>query len=828
MIHPIFQIDTDKCTDRVIASFNDTMELIKHHYSEFITPEHLLYSISQQREFKEMCRLTGANLEEIQADLLGYILQLEVTPTAEENIVMPSAALRDVAQEANEILKTMQESQMDGPISITILFMSIHDQNDTYAQYVINRNFDQDENALCNALDTVYTTDIQHYMAKQQEVEDVEESEMSGQELFGKMMASANRLMGALHSLGQSAQGGMDASAYSESRQEQPQREPWEEMVTCINDTCHQHNPLVGRGKELERAIRILCRKDKNNPLFIGEPGVGKTAMIYGLASLIENPDTAEPGQRLPQWLREQRIYSLDISNMVAGASYHGELEKRLKSVLEGARQRGNCIIFIDDIHSLVETGGGNQSMNAGELLKPYLEDGSLRFIGCTTYQDYNKSIAKKKALARCFSQIDIKEPSTEEALQIILALLPIYEKHHGVRYAEEAVRYAVEQSDRHIHDRFLPDKAIDLIDEAGAFLQQNPLLDKNGRPKASRYQKVDQKLIAQILTDVCRIDAQALASDSAEANDSLRQLDERICRDIYGQDEAIRQVTRAVMMSKAGLTEPGKPIASMLFVGPTGVGKTEVCKVLARELGIELVRFDMSEYTEKHTISKLIGSPAGYVGYDEGGLLTDAIRKTPNCVLLLDEIEKAHTDIYNILLQVMDYARLTDNKGNKADFQGVVLIMTSNAGAQFASQASIGFGGGQSRGQAMQASLRKVFKPEFLNRLSGTVVFNDMDEHMASLILDKKLRQLSQRLESRGVTMDLSSEAHQFLLHLGFNAQYGAREMDRVIQQRLTPLFMEEILFGKLRKGGRAKVLQQGDALTLEVDTPSKSKARK
>jgi len=423
--------------------------------------------------------------------------------------------------------------------------------------------------------------------------------------------------------------------------------------------------------------------------------------------------------------------------------------------------------------------------------------------------------MAKNKAIARRFGQIDIKEPSIDETIEIITQLLPIYERHHGVKYVPEALRYTVEQSHALINDRYLPDKAIDIIDEAGAYRQQNPLLNKEGKAKQARYQKVDKDIIKHILTDICRIDAKALTSES---NEDLKDLDKRISNDIYGQDEAIRQVVRSVMMSKAGLMEPDKPLASLLFVGPTGVGKTEVCKVLARELGIELVRFDMSEYTEKHTISKLIGSPAGYVGYDEGGLLTDAIRKTPNCVLLLDEIEKAHSDIYNILLQVMDYARLTDNKGNKADFKNVILVMTSNAGAQFAGQAGVGFGGGQTKGQAMLQTVKKTFKPEFLNRLSGTVVFNEMDRTMAALILDKKVRQLSQRLEAKNVTMSLSDDAHDFLLNKGFTNQYGAREMDRAIQQHLTPLLMEEILFGKLKAGGKVTVNVKDDALELAV----------
>lgn len=587
---------------------------------------------------------------------------------------------------------------------------------------------------------------------------------------------------------------------------ETSEHEAWLDMVTDLSETYKTRNPLIGRSRELERCIRILCRKDKNNPLFIGEPGVGKTAMIYGLARMIDEGN-------VPEWLKGQSVYALDITSVVAGASYHGEFEKRMKTVLEGARSHGNCILCIDEIHTICDTGGHN-SVNAADILKPYLEDGSIRFIGSTTYQDYNKSIAEKKSIARRFGLIDIKEPGIEESIEIINGLLPLYERHHGVKYADDAVRYAVEQSSALITDRFLPDKAIDIIDEAGAYLQQNPLIGKSGKKKQARFQKIDRSIIQMILTDVCRIDTNSLVNES---NDNLRNLDKRIEDSIYGQSEAIRQVVRSVMMSKAGLMEPGKPIASLLFVGPTGVGKTAVCQVLAQELGIELIRFDMSEYTEKHTISKLIGSPAGYVGYEDGGLLTDAIRKNPSCVLLLDEIEKAHEDIYNILLQVMDYARLTDNKGNKADFHNVILIMTSNAGAQYAGQASIGFQGGTSKGQAMLSQVRKTFKPEFLNRLSGTVVFNDMDMHMAGLILDKKLRQLSQRLAGKNVTMTVQDSAKAFLLEKGFSAQYGAREMDRTIQLYLTPLLMESILFGKLAKGGHAIIKGKPDGLEID-----------
>ena len=607
------------------------------------------------------------------------------------------------------------------------------------------------------------------------------------------MMEETNRLIDTINSI-------------EADKEERQSHEPWEDLVVCLNKTYRKRNPLIGREKELSRCVRILCRKDKNNPLFIGEPGVGKTALIYGLTRMIEEGN-------VPDWLKGQRIYALDMASLVAGASYHGEFEKRVKLVLDGALRRKNCIIYIDDIHTICSSGGNN-SMNAADILKPYLEDGGLRFIGTTTYQDFNKSMANQKAITRRFGQIDIKEPSKEECIEIINGLLPVYEKHHGVKYKEDAVTYAVEQADTLIHDRYLPDKALDIVDEAGAFLRQNPLLNKLGEPKPRHLQKVDKGVIKRILTDVCRIDAKVLASES---NSDLRTLGKRISAEIYGQDEAINKTVGAVMMSKAGLMEPDKPIASLLFVGPTGVGKTEVCKVLAKEMGIKLIRFDMSEYTEKHTISKLIGSPAGYVGYDEGGLLTDAIRQSPNCILLLDEIEKAHSDIYNILLQVMDYASLSDNKGKKADFRNVILVMTSNAGAQYADRASIGFGGGQSRGEAMLGSVKKTFKPEFINRLSGIVVFNDMDSTMAGLILDKKLKQLSQRLEARGFTMSLSDEARKLLLEKGFSRQYGAREMDRAIQQYLTPLLMERILFGKTSKDRNIKITCKDNGLATD-----------
>ena len=583
-----------------------------------------------------------------------------------------------------------------------------------------------------------------------------------------------------------------------DAEEQQSGKKAWRNLVTCMNDMVERHTPLIGREEELQRTIQVLCRRDKNNPLHVGEPGVGKTAIVWGLARLIVE-------EKVPERLRGAHIYQLDMGTLLAGTQFRGDFEKRIKQVMDGIMDEGdNNIVYIDEIHTMVGAGAtGGGAMDASNMLKPYLESGRIRFIGSTTYEELNRYVARSKGLTRRFQQIDIQEPSAEEAKNILRQLLPHYEEFHGVQYEQGAVDFAVEASARHINDRFLPDKAIDLIDEAGAAME----MEHDKHP-------IGRKEIADVLSKTCKVDALAVADKDDYAQ--LESLSARMLACIYGQDEAICQVVEAVQMSRAGLLDDNKPLASLLFVGPTGVGKTEVARTLARELGISLVRFDMSEYAEKHAVAKLIGSPAGYVGYEDGGLLTDAIRKSPNCVLLLDEIEKAHQDIYNILLQVMDYARLTDNKGRQADFRNVVLIMTSNAGAQFASQSGIGFAHNVSRGEAMMKQVKKTFKPEFINRLSGTVVFHDMNKHMATLILKKKLRELDGKLAAKKVTMTLTEEAFEHLLKEGFIPEYGAREMDRVISKRLKPLLMREILFGSLRNGGEIKIGLKDGSLSV------------
>ena len=581
-----------------------------------------------------------------------------------------------------------------------------------------------------------------------------------------------------------------EAMERSSIEQEKPAAGGWRDYVLCINDHLADHNPLIGRETELDRTVQVLCRKDKNNPLHIGEPGVGKTSIVYGLAQRIQDGN-------VPESLLGSKIYQLDMGSLIAGTQYRGDFEKRLKTVMKGISAEKGSILYIDEIHNIVGAGQiGEGSMDASNLLKPYLEGGQVRFIGATTYEEYNRYIMRNKGLMRRFQQVPIDEPSVEETLKIVNMLKEGYEAFHQVKYDDDALELAVKGSARHITDRYLPDKAIDLIDEAGAWVQMNR--------KEGEERRVDKALIASVLARIAKVDA--LTMDESDTG-KLETLESRIKDKIYGQDIAVNQVVEAVQMSKAGLTDENKPLASLLFVGPTGVGKTEVARVLAQELGVELVRFDMSEYVEKHTVAKLIGSPAGYVGYDDGGLLTDAVRKHPDCVLLLDEIEKAHDDIFNLLLQVMDYGTLSDNKGRKAVFRNVVLIMTSNAGAQFARQASVGFASTVTAGQAMLKQVKKTFKPEFINRLSSIVVFNDMDRTMASMILDKKLRELQAMLTPKGVTLKLGEKAHEQLLQEGYSQEYGAREMDRVIHNRLKARLVREILFGSLKQGGECVI---------------------
>ena len=729
---------------------------------EFLVPEHLLLAFVRDSLFSSVLNGHFVNTDDMEQDLLVYLNTFDTVPEGEDYEIDFSVQYNNMCSLAATQALYASRDVLDVPHFV----YAMAELKESMAAYFLEKHLGAEKTEFLTSLVSIYA-DPRDFSDGDAQSGDQPDSEATDDD-----------------------------------------KKSWRSLVTCMNETVEQHNPLIGREQELERTIQVLCRKDKNNPLHVGEPGVGKTALVYGLVARIERGD-------VPERLCDSKVYQMDMGTMLAGTQFRGDFEKRIKMVMDGVEQEGHAIVYIDEIHNMIGAGrSGDGGPDASNMLKPYLERGDIRFIGSTTYEEYNRHFARQRGIVRRFQQIDIAEPSVEDTIEILKGLRPQYELFHNVTYGDDIIEYAVRQSARLIADRQLPDKAIDLIDEAGAYLEMTrnkPSAEPSGEPEAP--QTVTRQLVADILAKVCKVDAAAMKE---EDNSALSTLRERMLAKIYGQDSAVDQVVEAIQMAKAGLLDDEKPLASLLFVGPTGVGKTEVARQLAAELGVQLVRFDMSEYTERHAVAKLIGSPAGYVGYEDGGLLTDAIRKTPNCVLLLDEIEKAHQDIYNILLQVMDYARLTDNRGQKADFRNVVVIMTSNAGAQYASQANIGFQSKVSRGEAMMAQVKKTFKPEFLNRLSGTVVFRDMDERMASMILDKKLGELQQKLSAKSVSLTLADEARALLLQKGFTREYGAREMDRVIGHDVKPLLMREILFGQLQKGGKARLSVVDGALAL------------
>ena len=636
----------------------------------------------------------------------------------------------------------------------------------------------------------------------------------------------------------------------------------WRQFASCLNEELENVNPLIGRQEELERTMQILCRREKNNPLHIGEPGVGKTAITCGLARLLEEG-------KVPAPLSGARIYALDLGSLLAGTQYRGDFEKRFKRVMEDLSQEEKPIIYIDEIHNIVGAGAVNGgTFDVSNMLKPYLAAGHIRFIGATTYEEYKKHFAKNKSLVRRFQNIDIKEPGVQDTVLILEGLRETYEAFHGVTYEDGVLEYAVEMSAKYINERYLPDKAIDLIDEAGAYRRMHPIVQKQpptdgnsacqhtqtpgqtqqSADESTAYQHtqtpgqtqqsadeahtcphmspfeqgetqtpqiVDKALIDEILSKTCQIPKQMVENDETQR---LGTLENRLLSRIFGQNEAVSQVVNAVKFARAGLLEDGKPLASLLFVGPTGVGKTEIARSLAEELGIRLIRFDMSEYEEKHAVAKLIGAPAGYVGYEEGGLLTEEIRKSPHAVLLLDEIEKAHPDIYNILLQAMDYATLTDNQGRKADFRNIIIIMTSNAGASRIGKHGIGFQGKDVSSDILLEEVKRTFQPEFRNRLSRIVVFNSMDDKMAEQIVEKKLGGLQKMLLRKNVELSADAPAKQLIKQKGISAEFGAREIERVIRGEVKPLLVDEILFGALKDGGRCCLTAKNNSFRLEL----------
>lgn len=709
---------------------------------EFITPEHMLYGLLFDEIFSKALINCNGNIAMLQQDLEQYMRE-NIDKTMQQPTLSCQAA--EVLMEAEARSIACEKFVVELPH----IFSVIQNLQDSYAVYFLQKQG-------LDMADLLY------------EVCELEDAANYGIEDDDEPMF------------------------FGSEEQIEEATTSWKDYVVCMNDHVDDYMPLIGREEELERTMQILCRKVKNNPLHLGEAGVGKTAVTKGLVTLIEK------GQ-VPKLLEGARVYALDMGTMLAGTQYRGDFEKRFKKIMKGLEKEEKPIVYIDEIHNIVGAGaGGNGTLDVSNMLKPYLAEGHIRFIGATTHEEYKKHFAKSKSLVRRFQTVEIKEPDVTQAIEILKGLSKSFEKHHQVKYGKGVIEQAVNLSDKYVNERFLPDKAIDLIDEAGAYRSLHPVEGK-------KTQSVDKKLIEEILSKTCSIPKQTVEADEVE---QLAKLEERLKKEIFGQDEAISQVVYAVKMSRAGLNEEGMPVANLLFVGPTGVGKTEVARNLAKQLGVKLIRFDMSEYSEKHGVAKLIGAPAGYVGYEEGGLLTDAIRQTPHCVLLLDEIEKAHSDIYNILLQIMDYATLTDNQGRKADFRNVILIMTSNAGATQVGKEIIGFGERKVAKSAIEDAVKKTFSPEFRNRLTKIVTFNWIDSDMADRIIDKQLGILKAKLESKKVMVTFDASVKEYLKNKGISREYGAREIKRLIQTEVKPVFVDQILFGTLKKGGSCSLV--------------------
>lgn len=770
-------MEIDKILNEVIIeSFN--YGKINHH--EYITPEHLLYSALNQEKFRYAISKSGGDIEKLKSDLEEYI-STYISQVEEEIDIEESFSFKSIFFIASQQAKYSEKNK----VGIEHLVASIFLLEDSYARYYIEEQGITKSKLLFHLCHN-NKDDIDNetkYFLNYTENDSYEEND---QEFIDHKINNYEE----------------ESEYSSNSKGNKTAIDKYTTNMTNLVRSEKLRDPLIGREDIINRTLQILCRRNKNNTVHVGEPGVGKTAIILGLAQLIVD-------NKVPNKLKGAEIFSLDIGSILAGTKYRGDFEERIKGVLTSLTNHINPIVYIDEIHNIVGAGSLNEgALDASNLLKPYLMEGKIRFIGTTTFDEYKRYFEKDKGLSRRFQKIEVKETTIDETIKILNGLKANYEEYHSVKYTEEAIISAVKLSSKYINDKFLPDKAIDIIDEAGAFIAM--------RRGKSEVKIIDETIIEDIMSKICNIPKQKIERE--EVN-SLKNLHNILNKGVFGQNEAINEVVRCIKMSRAGLNDDNKPIASMLFVGPTGVGKTEISKILSKTLDIDLVRFDMSEYGEKHAASKLIGSPAGYVGYEDGGLLTESIRKKPSCVLLLDEIEKAHGDILNVLLQVMDYATLTDNQGRKIDFRNVILIMTSNAGARDIGKNLVGFGQREIKGEAITEEVKKIFSPEFRNRLDKVIIFNYVDETMANKIVKKELGIFKEKLLSKNVFIEFEKECIEYISKTGLSKEFGAREIIRIINSKIKPLLVDAILFGELKNGGTCTINSHKDEFKLNIE---------
>jgi ATP-dependent Clp protease ATP-binding subunit ClpA len=746
---------TNVLSNELEYCLNDAFHQAREARHEYLTVEHLLLAILDTPKVREVLRACGADLTKLKQELKDHIDQS--TPRleeGEEREVQPTLGFQRVLQRAVFHVQSSGKKE----VGVANVLVAIFSEKQSHAVFLLNRQH-------------VTRLDVVNYIS---------------------------------HGLSKIAEEKTD----KEDTQPDAERDPeggsaLEKYTSNLNRMAQDGriDPLIGRKLEVERTIEILCRRRKNNPLYVGEAGVGKTAIAEGLARLIVEG-------KVPEVLSDCTIYALDMGALIAGTKYRGDFEKRLKGVITELKKQPGAILFIDEIHTVIGAGAASGGvMDASNLIKPVLTNGEIRCIGSTTYQEYRGIFEKDHALARRFQKIDVVEPSVSETVEILMGLKPRFEEHHGITYAVDALKAAAELAARHINERHMPDKAIDVVDEAGARQRLKPI--------AEREPVVEVRHIEDVVARMARIPAKSVSTSDREV---LKNLERNLKLVIFGQDKAIEALSSAIKMARSGLGDQRKPVGSFLFAGPTGVGKTEVTRQLATVMGVEFLRFDMSEYMERHTVSRLIGAPPGYVGFDQGGLLTEAITKHPHCVLLLDEIEKAHPDVFNLLLQVMDHGTLTDNNGRKADFRHVIIVMTTNAGAQEMARPSIGFTNSDNASDGMEA-IRRMFTPEFRNRLDAVIQFSGLDLVTIERVVDKLIVEVEMQLEQKGVTVSLDDDARRWIAEKGYDPKMGARPMARTIQEHIKRPLAEELLFGRLVGGGSVRVSVAKDGTKLELE---------